>query len=151
MFGKNTGDKKMSKQLEDLKMLRGLARMYTDNEAKKIIDIACEGIEKELEEKEEQDNIIKIIKEVICFNRTMSTPKKDEQGNVSFIQEVSLKLQRQLENKERELFRNWVLKECFPKELKALEIIKNNKDMRIAVLSSCTKWDEYELLKEELL
>lgn len=41
--------------------------------------------------------------------------------------------------------------ETIEKELRALEIIKNNKDMRIAVLSSCKKWDEYDLLKEVLL
>ena len=35
-------------------------------------------------------------------------------------------MQRDIENKERELLRNWVLKECFPKELKALEIIKES-------------------------
>ena len=36
---------------------------------------------------------------------------------------VSINIQRDIENRERELLRQWVLETCFPKELKALEII----------------------------
>ena len=84
-------------------------------------------IEKELKEKEQQDSVIKTLKEIIEFNNKLPyiEPNKDDGFNI--ISAVRINLQRDVENKERELLRKWVLETCFSKELKALEIIKNKK------------------------
>ena len=71
-------------------------------------------------------------------------------------------LQREIENKERALFREWVLKTCFPKELKALEAIKDLCELKLYKnkLGQCflegthilfaISQEKYDLLKEVL-
>lgn len=82
-------------------------------------------IETELKEKEQQDSVLKTLKEVIAFAKKLPDIEFDDDGNIQGIfGAVGMNIQRQIENKKRELLRKWVLETCFPKELKALEIIK---------------------------
>jgi hypothetical protein len=83
-------------------------------------------IETELKEKEQQDNVLKVLKEVIEFATVLPEVKPTKDDLFSVVSAVSISTQRAIENKERELFRQWVLDTCFPKELKALGTIKNN-------------------------
>lgn len=63
-----------------------------------------------------------IISDIIEFNTTLS---EVNDGDIqSITQRLNMRLTRDLENRERELLRKWILKTCFPKELKALETIK---------------------------
>lgn len=124
-------------------------------------------IETELKEKEQQDNVLKVLKEVIEFAVVLPEVKPTKDDVFSVISAVSINAQRAIENKKRELFRQWVLDTCFPKELKALEIIKE-KRTDVGYLMSCdflcdyndcdeTPYDkpltqeEYDLLVEVLL
>lgn len=79
-----------------------------------------------LKEKEEQDNIINIIKETIEFDVLEPQVEVKENGKISLLSRVGMSLRKQLNEKEKELFRAWILKECFPEELRALETIKEN-------------------------
>ena len=125
-------------------------------------------IETALKEKEQQDSVLKTLKEVIAFAKKLPDIEFDDDGNIQgIIGAVGMNIQRQMENKERELLRKWVLETCFPKELKALEIIKE-KQVNIAALleldslqqyndycdmvGGCKKLTqkEYDLLKETL-
>lgn len=66
-----------------------------------------------------------IISDIIEFNTALPEVKLNDDGNIANItQRLYMRLTRDLENRERELLRKWILKTCFPKELKALEIIK---------------------------
>lgn len=126
-------------------------------------------IEKALEEKELQDTALKTMKEIIQFKRTLPEVKFNDKGTIQDIVEgISLQLQRDMENKERELFREWVLKTCFPKELKALAVLSGIENIDLAWLKVCfddpnasvlsynryademLTQEEYDLLKEAL-
>lgn len=128
-----------------------------ENKVIKIIETA-------LKEKEQQDNALKTLKEVIAFAKKLPDIEFDDNGNIQGIfGAVGMRVQRQMENKERELLRKWMLETCFPKELKALEIIKSK---RVNVRCLMSGWslgkynsykthieltqEEYDLLKEAL-
>lgn len=96
-----------------------------------------------LKEKEQQDEIIKIIKEIISFKASEPEFEMDEDDSVrSIIGRVYLELKRAITNNERELFRNWVLETCFPKELKVLKIIEE-KQINIAALLELDSLQQY--------
>ena len=154
----------MSKGLEIVR--KKINKINNQNQADRgdiIWDFELDTIEKELKRLEEQDKILKIIKEVIQFIRTLPEVKIDDNGDFgSIVQGLSLKIQRDLENEEREFFRNWILKECFPQELKALEVIKDMKPFVLEIWDN-RYWikvgkchlelpkEKYDLLTEVLL
>lgn len=118
---------------------------------------------KELKSSEKESlQIIEMLKEVIKVGVSLPRVEIDNNNVSSFIQAYTMAIQRELENKEREFLRNWVLKECFPKELKALEIIKkelehfidfenNSNCIYIDGMIRCKNKKEFDLLKGELL
>ena len=124
-------------------------------------------IETALIEKEQQDGVFKILKEIIEFSQMLPHIEPNKDNGFDIMSAVGINIQRDIENKERELLREWVLKTCFPKELKALKIIKekgivvqfiketNSVEQYNAVISGLLlkplTQEEYKLLKEVLL
>ena len=122
-------------------------------------------IETALKEKEKQDILINVIKEVFEFGITLHNEEKDN-GDLSVCGLIGYTLKREIANKEKELYRDFILKECFPKELKALKIIQEKRvdvyvfqhsgdlqtyhDMVDSEDRKLTQ-EEFDLLKEELL
>lgn len=90
------------------------------------------AIEKELEEKAEQDVIINVIKEVIEFGLYDTKVEETEEG-LSIFQQIGIKARREITKKEKELYRWFILNQCFPKELKALESVKELFDFDFAI------------------
>lgn len=147
--------------LEALNSLVGMAvvqqRAYT---IKPIIETA-------LKEKEQQNALINVIKEVFEFGIINEKVTEKDDGSLSLLGQIGYTLRREISNKEKMLYRDFILKECFPKELKALEIIKkyvpyyieietdeNGKlimtDHEHLTQDELTK-EEFDLLKEVLL
>lgn len=91
--------------------------LLRDSEPFKIVETA-------LKEKEQQDGVIQILKEIIEFSQVLPHIEPNKDNGFDIMSAVSINIQRDIENKERELLRKWILETCFPKELKALEIIK---------------------------
>ena len=132
----------------------------------------CNIIEKALKEKEQQDSVLKILKDIIQFAQVLPHIEPNKDNGFDIMYDVSINIQRDIENKERELLRKWVLKTCFPKELKALEILKKyptvplsrvlqyisnskkygwtTKDHPLEIYDISYNEEEYELLKEVL-
>ncbi len=102
---------------------------------------------------EEQDNVFKILKEIIEFKQMLPHIEPNKNNGFDIMSAVSINIQRDIENKERELLRQWVLKTCFPKELTTLEIIKNvDKTSLLHFLAINVKdQKDYELVREALL
>ena len=127
----------MSKELEALERIKSCLRTGID-ECEEELNL----VETALKEKEQQDNIISIIKETIEFNIQEPEIEVKENGEISLLSRVGMCLRKQLNEKEKELFREWVLKECFLEELKALEIIKK-KEVNVEWLLYCDTVEEY--------
>lgn len=87
-------------------------------------------IETELKEKARQDRIVKFIQETIMFGAKLPEVKPINGTQTLTLNDitaaVSLEIQRKISNKKRELFRQWVLDTCFPKELKRLETLEED-------------------------
>lgn len=120
-----TSCEKEKKELTPLEALcylddiaHGRKMKYDPHELKLLIESA-------LKEKEHQDGVLKTLKEVIKFEKKLPhiEPNKDNHFD-KIVSVVTINIQRDTENKERELLRKWVLQTCFPKELKALDLIK---------------------------
>lgn len=159
----------MNKELEALNKIAGITNYdggknlkALGNSHKKEFSL----LETALKEKEQQDQIIKTIKEIISFKASEPEFEVDEDGSVrSIFGRVYLELKRAIGNNERELFRNWVLETCFPKEFKALEIIKDKKVCVMWLKNGLSSYnsttalydlpilteEEFDLLKEVLL
>lgn len=90
-------------------------------------------IETALIEKEQQDGVFKILKEIIEFSQMLPHIEPNKDNGFDIMSAVGINIQRDIENKERELLREWVLKTCFPKELKALKIIKENIELKMSI------------------
>lgn len=156
----------MSKELEALESLFCAGRLDLDyvlngkqNKDYKIIETALKRLE-------QQDDMLKILKEVIGFKIALPYIEPNIDNGFDIMSAVGINIQRSIENKERELLRQWVLETCFPKELKALEIIKE-KGVNVGLLSRCANaerynkgicyepryltQEEFDLLKEALL
>lgn len=101
-----------------LKMADGNQYLLRDNE-KEMLDT----IEKALEEKAKQDIIINATKEVIEFNICELKTEETEEG-LSFTQQIIRKQRRELTKKELEMYRAFIIEQCFPKELKDYQEIK---------------------------
>lgn len=109
----------MSKELEALIRLEHSSKRYKGRKAD------LDTIFTALKEKEQQDSLLKIFKEVIKFGKMLPRIKPNGDDVYNFVNAVTISIQRDIENAERELLRKWVLETCFPKELQALKIIKN--------------------------
>lgn len=112
-------------------------------------------IEKELKDYEKQDNLIKIIKETIEFGIVDNKVEENENGDLTLCGRIGISLRKELAKKERQLFRDWILETCFPKELKSLKVIKECFALNsFDELVPNSKWYESEekqnLLKEVL-
>ena len=115
---------------------------YKEN--KKLIETA-------LEEKEQQDQIIKIIKETIEFGIVDNKVEENENGDLTLFGRIGISLRKELDEKERQLFRDFILETCFPKELKALEIIKNKRVDVDLLLSSLYVAHYNDFISEEII
>lgn len=130
---------------------------------------AVGAIKKALKEKARQDAIINAIKETIAYETLYPETRIDEEGNMSVVQAVSLRALKDVEERKRKMLRGWILRECLPKEIKALEIIKEKPEFPMyvemyenayemiidrpgfAVSQSAEELqEEFDLLKEEL-
>ena len=117
-----------------------------------------ELVETALKEKEQQDSVLKVLKEIIEFAQTLPHIEPNKNNGFNIMSAVSINIQRDIENKERELLRQWVLKTCFPKELKALEIIKEKRVDIVGVLlyafkreDGCDFYNSYMIKEEDKL
>lgn len=118
-------------------------------------------IETALKEKEVQDSVIKTLRGVIVFGQTLPRIKPNKDNGFDVMSTIEINIQRDIENRERELLRQWVLDTCFPKELKALQIIKEKKvnvgwfifnaHKGYEIFRELLTKEEYELLMEEIL
>ncbi len=143
--------------------LEALKDLYAKLSIKSSIDDISENleeyhiIEKELKEGEKVKEVLDIFKNALTIEHDLSTPsftplEKDKSFDVNEIITETIKIkQNDLDEKLRKLLREWVLKNAFPEELKAVEIIKKKLPplMRSALLDYCNK-EEYDILKEVL-
>jgi len=111
----------MSKELEAFVRLEQNSKRYKGR--KEDLDT----IFTTLKNYEKQDNLIKIIKETIEFGIKDNKVEVSEKGDVSLSGTIGLILRKELDKKERILFRDWILEACFPRELKALKIIEEKR------------------------
>lgn len=166
----------MSKELEALERIGQFQNprdftLKTDNgenkewhfeTIKELFPNDFELIKSALKEKEKQDILINVIKEVFEFGITYHSEEKDN-GDLSVCGLIGYTLTREITNKEKELYRDFILEECFPKELKSLDIIKEKNvdvDLFYTVIEDENQedkfwaynfWlnDEYKLTQEE--
>lgn len=147
----------MSKELEIIKKWKAQIHWNKDFGWEKELN----AIETALKEKETQDSILKTLKEIIKFSITLPYIEPNKDNGFDIMSAVGINIQRDIENRERKLLRKWVLETCFPKELKALEIIKENikhfidfedntNRVYIDCAIDCKTQEEYDLLKEVL-
>ena len=114
----------MTKELEALNWLKNVLIGQTYEFLREPINDRLYSLETALKEKEKQDNVLKVLKEVIEFATILPHIEPNKDNGFDVMSGVGINIQRDIENKERELLRQWILETCFPKELKALEIIK---------------------------
>lgn len=82
-------------------------------------------IETALKEKEQQDGVLKTLREVIEFAEMLPPIEPNGDNGFSLTSGLGINIRRSVENQERKLLRQWVLETCFPKELRTLQFIKN--------------------------
>ena len=160
----------MSKELEALARIKKEMIYQLQTKGEGIVDDDFHLIETALKRLEEQESVIDTLKGIIEFDTKLPEIKINEDKQFEVFSALGMSIQRNIENQERELLRNWILKECFPKELRALEII-NKKKVDVHILSFCKDYikynetfelfkdykirqitqEEYDLLKEVLL
>lgn len=114
----------MSKGLEATKRLKW---GYAISQEERIN--LCECIEKELKQAQEDKEVLNIFKNALAIKHTCVLPKEQDQDDTfsyacRYLFEIT---QNDIDEKLRKSLREWVLKNAFPKELKALEVIKNSK------------------------
>lgn len=122
-------------------------------------------IETALKRLEQQNALINVIKEVFEFGVINEKVIEKNDGSLSLLGQIGYNLRREISNKEKMLYRDFILKECFPKELKAFEIIKEKEVNMFIFLHSGDletyndmveenrklTQEEYDLLKKVLL
>ena len=157
----------MNKELEAFVRLEQNSKRYKGR--KQDLDIVFAA----LKEKEQQDSLIRVLKEVFEFGIINEKVIEKDDGSLTLLGQVGYNLRREISNKEKTLYRDFILKKCFPKELKALEIItsisKQTTHFRLKerqnfgedetsyylVIDNCEyrlkDKEEYDLLKEVLL
>lgn len=152
----------MSKELETIKYL--LEQCVNESIKKDLLDI-----EKTLKQAQEDKEMLNIFKNALTIERDIPPEleiKESEKG-CSYVFKEAVKIhENRIEEMLKKSLRKWVLKNAFPKELKALEIIKE-KNVKIDVLKYQSDvvfynmavfekeekltQEEYDLLKEVLL
>ena len=174
-------------------MSKGLEALHHPRIKTAKVDISAEGkhdiaymffddtkqytaIEKELKQAEENEKLLKVFKDALTIEYheypTIEQHNDNEDVMSYLVKELYTIRQSELEKNMRKALRKWVLKNVFPKELKALEIIKPFlKNIRIVknekgqyevlidvinsdrplVIARINSQEEYELLKEVLL
>ena len=157
----------MSKGLEALKKIQD--ELYGHYDFKDISDYSKEQleiIEKELKEAEEDKEVLEIFKNALTIehHEPMLIEHNDSEDVISYTVRTLFTIkQQELDKSLRKALREWVLKNAFPKELKALEIIRNIGILKpyetiggkcwLETMCDATKItkDNYDLLKEVLL
>ena len=90
------------------------------------LDMFC-SIEKELKQAEENEKVLNICKNALTIEHhdlSMADLHDDSEDIVAyFVRQFFTIKQNELDKSLRQSLREWVLKNAFPKELKALEII----------------------------
>ena len=153
----------MSKGLEALKDIKETIA-YFGAYTEKAIE-GCNIIEEELEQAKENEEMLNVFKNALTIeHKTINNIhafKKDREGCISgLVSEIIEIKQNELDEKLRKSLREWVLKNAFPKEAKALEIIKKSivekSDTKVLmgdyyqVVLALTQ-EEYNLFKEVCL
>jgi len=131
----------MSKELTPLEAFKNISN-YLADDTKKEYKNELKIIKKALKEKEQQDCVLKTLKEVIELGKTLPQIKPNKNNGFDMLYAVGLHIQRDIQNEERKQLRDWILKTCFPKELKALEIIKK-KQVNMYYLLSVKSVEDY--------
>ena len=165
----------MNKGLEALEKI-DLTIQYKSFSKKELATYleCCEIIKKELKQAEENEKLLKVFKNALTIeHHEYPTIEHDDNEDIMscFVKELYTIRQNELEKDMHKALRKWVLKNAFPKELKALEIIKRTA-MKLVSLEDdttiCKKGryafydselyqsvdltkEEYDLLKEVLL
>ena len=105
--------------------------MNISNILEKINELenTLEEVKHALEQARENAWIVNLLKEVIKFDRKKPEIQYDKSNNDihKIITGVTLQIQRELENSERWLLRNWILRECFPEEFEKDNLLKRKK------------------------
>lgn len=145
----------MSKELTPLEWLN-YYKNKLQNSSQTFRPNGFDIIETALKEKEQQDALIRVLKEVFEFGIINEKVIEKDDGSLSLLGQIEYTLRREISKKEKMLYRDFILKKCFPKELKVLEIIKECFDLNgFDELVPNSKWFESEekqdLLKEVLL
>lgn len=112
----------MSKSLDALKNIKYIHD--TECGFDKSFDGECKLIEKALKEHEQQDSALKTLRDTISLGYIPPKISIDN-DRMEFVGSVGLKISETLNKAKTDLIRNWILRTCFPDELKALEIIKD--------------------------
>ena len=127
----------MSKELTPLEALQDLredAKHHLDhhivylNERLDIIEKSLKVYEKKLEQAQKDKDMLNIFKNALTIERDIPPEleiKESEKG-CSYVFREAVKIhENRIEEMCKKSLREWVLKNAFPKELKALEIIKD--------------------------
>ena len=117
----------MSKGLEKLKTIRHIHDMECGKD--QAIDNDFDIIEKELKEHEKDKKMLEIFKNALTIEHHEIPLELINSSDIhEFISGITKQIttikENELDKKLRKSLREWVLKNAFPKELKALEIIK---------------------------
>lgn len=140
----------MSKGLEALKEVVDYSIVkFADSESKYQKDL--EIIEKELEEAEDNKKMLDIFKNALIVEyKPFSVEVQEESEDfVSLLcKEIATIRENELDKNLRAILKKWVLKNAFPKELKALEIIKDKRVNCFDVIDS-VDYKHYLILMEE--
>lgn len=144
---------KESTPLEHFKFLveDGYIKLQNYQEDEEALD-SINIIEKALKDKELQDIIINEIKDLFTFGVIDTKVEPKDNGDINLIPNIVYQITREIDNKKKEIIRNFILKQCFPKELKALEIIKEEGfiDLQLLRKLHLITQEKYDLLKEVL-
>ena len=106
---------------EGLKTIKEIKEKYID-----IYDLFEEQfslIEKELIEKEQLETFKKVISEVFVFGVTPIEHRLVGDSH-SLVERISYNIRRNIDIKEQEVIRTFILAKCFPKEMRAFAFIQ---------------------------
>lgn len=150
----------MNKGLEALRRIC-LHLVAHDETQHKEFDEYVNAIEKELEEAEENKKMLDIFKNALTveYKPFSIEMQKESKDFVSLLcKNIATIRENELDKNLRAILKKWVLKNAFPKELKALEILRKGNfefgdkhSFHITLNSGITLTrEEYDLLKEVL-
>lgn len=150
----------MNKELESFERIKNYQIVVNaeKDEVKTISELlpsSCNEVETALKQAQEDKKMLDIFKNALTVERDIPPEleiKESEKG-CSYIFKEAVKIhENRIEETLKKALKEWVLKNAFPKELKALEIIKENlniDEILLAVKGVC-KTSDYDLVKEVL-